>query len=310
MLIRFDDGLKKQEFYFPTQDGRFGKILELDDPTLLLDPVRIGQTDEGKAILDSFGSSPIIFDYKGTQNVWDPSQKGTWPPSIDTFLFLNSLDKYNFNDVSNICDVACGTGIIGQHLYSNLDLEKLTLSDINVNAVNTAINNLVRQSQIKGYDPASISSRRINNGIKLKMGDIDLYFFVDDTFNSLEGNVEYDLVTSSAPPYVPIPEGLDGELMGGNEPLLKIINESSRYLSERGKLIVSYDNLSSDDVYETAQNSGMEIRELAKMNSPFRFQPALENGDWLEYLEDSGLKREEKDGYDYWHTMIVSEISK
>lgn len=301
MIVEYNKGLKSQKFY------EKGKLLsdelspenfyflgEIDNPVLAFDRNKISNLEGGvfSIIRNGFGESlePIFSKYESTVNGWY-KLPGTWPATIDTVVFLDSINSNKkISESENILDLGCGTGMVGQYaVNSNKNIKNIDFSDINSRAVKT-------------------SKMNMNN---FKKRNIVANYNVGDAFQGI--NEKYDVILASALPSTPPYPGLKRELnplFEGTSFLEKILREAPNHLNEDGKLIMSSFSVGDHVVDDLMKKYGANITaDLGQKNVPFRVE-FLNDEKWVDYLvEKGGMKIKDMEGHKYWHICRVREIS-
>jgi hypothetical protein len=55
------------------------------------------------------------------------------------------------------------------------------------------------------------------------------------------------------------------------------------------------------------QRARVQAVELDRMNVPLKVLNVLNNPAWMRFLlEDKGLEAEARDGYEHWHTIMIT----
>ncbi|NQV14998.1 methyltransferase [bacterium] len=235
----------------------------------------------GELIADLFSKNTKIV-YKGLDFFWQDLH-ALWPPSVDSFYFLNNLMENinsllgNKKQISSILDVGTGTGFLGimlTHLFK--DVKKLCLTDWTTTSyLYSSINYFINSQQHFQNRDISFQFKTAANTYWDNFGEM----------NS-EDN-KYDLVVCN-PPYLPIPEKfseLRAENTTAGTELLEHIIEQSIGL---GKMtIIQFSHIAKEIAEKVAIKCGRELQLIGKPKViPFRIPRALENREYMEWLLD------------------------
>jgi tRNA1(Val) A37 N6-methylase TrmN6 len=259
-------------------------VASFQDPVLVTDLHKIALLEPSlrDTVNALYGSAIKRTEYEGVSVRFDSEKyAGVWGPSIDTLLFCRALGKTDLSGVRSAVEIGPGSGFISMYALKNSPaLEKISLVDINPNVVKCVADN--------------ISDPRVEVHIK-------------DGLEFLEGK-KFDLAKCN-PPYIIRPKSIDDNPYEGIGLLVQLIERSREYLNPGGKLITNISSLSGETPIAMLQSPDFSVRELDKMTVPLKVFNVLNNKEWLNYLLSHGLKKQNKEGYDYWHTITVYEIS-
>jgi len=204
-----------------------------------------------------------------------------WGPSIDTLLFAKALEKVYLKGSKTAAEIGTGSGYLSKYLlHHSPQLESLAVIDINSDAT------LCAKDCIN--DPRAI-------------------FHTGDGMKFLNGK-GFDLVMCN-PPYIPRPLAVEDNPYEGVGLLRDLILEARNYLNPSGKMVTNISSLSNHIIDKAIDESGVKVKLLEEMEVPLKVFNVLNNKKWRDYLiENKGLKKERKEGYDYWHTIQIVEI--
>ena len=253
-----------------------------ENPVLITDNYRTSllQPTIRDTIFSLYASRPRIVEYDGVSTFWDSSHTDVWCPSIDTILYVKALRKilnkdYNFK---NAIEIGCGSGFISKYLLDKSEtLESVLINDLNPFAIKCAKDN--------------INDKRAN-------------FLLGNGLDHIK-NKKFDLILCN-PPYIPRPKSIDDNPYEGIFLLHHLLQHGREYLNKDGVIVLNCSNLSWELL---SQEPIPEIRIIDKMTVPLKVNNVLNNKEWVEYLKGCGLKKEYKDGYDYWQELTVFTLN-
>jgi len=222
-----------------------------------------------------------ITEYDGISIRFDENKyEGLWGPSIDTLLFCRALGKTDISGVKEAIEIGSGSGFISKYLLKNAEnLEQMFMVDIDSYAKICADDNI---------------------------NDSRVEFHVGDGLKFVEGK-KFDRVLCN-PPYIRRPASIDDNPYEGIGLLINLIAKAPEMLKPRGKLITNISSLSGEAPYQMIEEKKLEARIVDEMTVPLKVMNVLNEEKWLNYLLKNGLKKEPKDGHDYWHTIKIYEI--
>lgn len=259
-------------------------VATLRDPVLVTDTYKIAQLDPATrdTVFALHGRSIRHTEYDGTRLRFDERRyKDVWGPSIDTLLFCRALENTDLSDVKKGIEVGCGSGFIAKYLLGNApDLESMTLVDFNPYALICANENIEDER-----------ARYVSQ-------DALEYF----------GDRKFDLIVCN-PPYIPRPESIDDNPYEGIGLLSYLINNADKHLNKGGRIVTNISSLCEESAYRTIGEAGVRARVIDSLEVPLKVYNVLNNREWIGFLEERGLKKGYKRGYEYWQKLNITEIS-
>ncbi|HEY4483281.1 MAG TPA: methyltransferase [Candidatus Paceibacterota bacterium] len=259
-------------------------VADIANPVLVTDSYKITSTLPGtvRDTVFTLYSSPLrVTKYDGLELGFIQNQyPGVWGPSIDTLLFCKALRMMKLDGVKSAVEIGAGSGFISKYvLHKYPNVEEVALVDINPAA------KICWEENLKS-DKARF---HIQNGQE---------FLADRTTDLLMCN----------PPYIPRPKSIDDNPYEGIGLLVHLIQNAKKFLNPGGTLLTNFSSLSRDIVEPEVAKRGLTIETIASMRVPLKVMNVLNNPEWMKYLEARGLKKENQDGYDYWHTIEIVKI--
>jgi SAM-dependent methyltransferase len=260
----------------------------IEDPVLVTDFYRLAQIKPSttrETALALFSSPIRITKYDGTEVSFEQRKyPGVWGPSIDTVLFCQAVrdNLDTLGRTEKAIEIGCGSGFISKYMLEHFpELKSMTLVDFNPLAISCAMGNIQDQRAI--YHPG------------------DAIRFLADKDH------KYDVIACN-PPYIPRPKSIDDNAYEGVGLLVYLIQESRRLLREGGSLVTNISNLCLDIVKPEVERVGAKMDVLKELEVPLKVFNVLNNREWMQYLEGRGLKKEERQGYDYWQRLQIVRI--
>lgn len=295
MLAKFSADLRTQEIFAVgrEQTAIMGRnevgpdilVHTFSDPVLVTDSYRIGR--QNPTLRDSlfalYASWPRTIEYDGISVTWDSNRYiGVWGPSIDTLLIAKGLKKIlaeNSNTLTAI-EIGCGSGYLSKYILRNCSkIKSMIVNDINPDAIKCARDNI---QDIRA---------------KYKAGD-GLKLLSQNTF---------DLIVCN-PPYVPRPNSVEINPYEGIGVLNKLIHDSHKYLNPGGTIVIGLSNLADRIVF--AKKPKLQFRTIEEMNVPLKINNVLNNREWIGYLQDRNLIKDNHNGYNFWHRIKVISATR
>lgn len=273
----------KRVYVYPETDSQF--VASIDQPVLVSDVYKICQFSPIiRDTVFALYASPIkVTEYNGLAFRFEQKKyPGVWGPSIDTLLFARAMNNVDLSGVKSAIEIGTGSGFLSQYLLmQNPHIEAMHIVDINQLAIDCA------QEHIDD----SRALFHVGNGTE----------YMSDK--------KFDLIVCN-PPYIPRPTSIDDNPYEGVWLMIDLIQNAKRYLNEGGKLIINISSLSEHLVDTATDASELTMTELDRMTVPLKVFNVINNQYWMEYLlNHKGLKKENKDGYDFWHTIKVVVFS-
>lgn len=285
MHIKFSTNLDQQEIYATGAEltGIMGKDKEgekllvhtFDHPLLVTDNYRIAKLNPTlrDTLFSILSSRPRIVEYDGVSVYWDDSHKGVWSPSIDTLIFAKALNKV-FSDNPNIktaIEIGTGSGFLSKFIFSkSKSLQSITINDINPFAIKSAQDNF--------------STTKAN-------------YVLGDGLKEIEGKT-YDLIICN-PPYIPRPKSVENNPYEGISILNYLVHQGQKHLNPGGVILVGTSNLADGLVFSKPPK--LKFEALEELEVPLKINNVLNNEEWLSYLQNRNLKKQNHNGYEFWH---------
>jgi tRNA1(Val) A37 N6-methylase TrmN6 len=306
MIIKFNKEISEQEIY--ANGDELARIMGLDkdekgnrvythpkekmlhvvtfkNPILVTDNYRIGNLEPSlrDTLFALYGSPIRITEYDNTSLEFEQKRyPGVWGPSIDTLLFCRALDKADFKTQKKAIEIGSGSGFVSKYILEHTpSLESLTLIDLNKYALECAQEN--------------IKDRRAK-------------FFTGDGIEFIQGK-KYDAIICN-PPYIPRPKSIDDNPYEGVGLLGYLISHAPQLLTNNGVLITNISSLCKGITKKMINESNVEVKTLDSMEVPLKVYNVLNNKEWMDYLLERGLQKNRHDGYDYWHTIAITELKR
>ena len=249
------------------------------NPVLITDNYKISKLAPAlrDTIFSLLVSRPRIIEYDNVSTFWDHSHIKVWCPSIDTILFAKALRRIlkRKKDFKTAIEIGTGSGFLSKYLLKkNRKIKSLIVNDINPYAIKSAMDNIKDERAL---------------------------FYTGGGLKKLK-NQKFELIICN-PPYVPRPRSIDDNPYEGIELLDYLVHNGQKYLNPGGILITNVSSLCWNLIFKKKPSMKMAIIE--KMRVPLKVNNILNNIKWLKYLEKLGLKRNYKDGYEYWHEINI-----
>ncbi len=260
-------------------------IYSFSNPVLLTDNFCIAQLSPTlrDSLFNLFQATIKTTTYKTTSIVFNNQiYLGVWGPSIDTLLLCKAIDSLKLSSVQSAAEIGSGSGFVAKHVLKQLPhLENMDLYDLNEHALTCWKDNI---------------------------DDKRAQFLIGDATQLMQGKT-YDLVICN-PPYIPRPKSIDDNPYEGVFLIAHLLEQAHTYLNEKGKLILNFSSLCRHLVDPLIEKYNLEMKQLDEMKVPLKVFNVLNNPQWLSYLEQNGLEKIEREGYEYWHTITIFEITK
>ena len=259
-------------------------------------------------IEQAFGRNINIIEYDHVPIYWISSLT-RWPPSIDSFIFCQTLinSGYHKTRIYSILDIGCGTGVLGTYLaVKNPNIRSVSFSDIDPSATKLATFNLK------------------NNIITQQGRNIEIKQYFGKGFYPLhnasnDGEKTFDLILCTSP-YIPMfkremPIASPAE---GTGLLEEVVTYFSLYSNE---LVIGISHLAVPDLEHAIETTylrrGVKL-DISPLNGDGTLVPL--RIPWLkeDHLQELVNKRKLIKGspypsyqeFKYWHRIIVYRIKE
>lgn len=262
-------------------------IIDLPHPVLVTDRYKIDTIPDyikRETVHTLYDSSFITVDYDGVQMEFEKFKyPGVRSPSIDTLFFCKTLRDQDFKNYHSMIEVGSGPWFIAKYVgEKNLNLEKIVLNDINKNA----------ESYFKDH-----------------YTDPRFSFYLGDAKNYMHQQ-KFDIIACN-PPYIPRPKSIDDNPYEGLSLPIYLIQNIENILNDWWKLFLNLSSLSFPIMDEFLNSPTLKVKKIDSMEVPLKVFNVLNNKEWLEYLiQEKWLKKEMRDGHEYWQTLNMYEIQK
>jgi len=269
-------------------------VAEIMEPVLLTDIHAISQLEPTKrdTVFALYGSYPRTVEYDGVSAAWDPKVHiDVWGPSVDTLAFANAMrttEGVLTEDVISAIDIGTASGFLGKYvLHKCKNLQELHLIDLNPYAIKCAEENVkpLRGSQVvKCYE---VDGRKLSGK-------------------------KFDRIICS-PPYVPRPKSIEDNPYEGVGLLYDMIVYGGRYVNRNGMVILTTSSLCEkikNEAIEEARTKGLKsVDVIGRKRVPLKVNPILNNKEWVSYLLNAGLEKQNENGYEFWHEINILKLS-
>ncbi|HZX44580.1 MAG TPA: methyltransferase [Candidatus Nanoarchaeia archaeon] len=194
---------------------------------------------------------------------------------------MRALDPSELTAVQTACEIGPGSGYVSLYVRNNAPhLEQIDLVDLSDSAIACA--------------REVIKDRRAT-------------YAVGDGREFLVGK-KYGLVYCN-PPYILRPKSIDDNPYEGICLLVYLVTHADEFLNKGGRLVTNVSSLAEPVTTPLFADTG--IRTIDQMHVPLKVFNVLNNPEWMDYLlSEKGLRKESRDGYDYWHTISIAEVRK
>ncbi|HBM45954.1 MAG: hypothetical protein UT05_C0001G0069 [Parcubacteria group bacterium GW2011_GWF2_38_76] len=284
-VMGLDRGDKNERIYSYSEDKEKHVAL-IKNPVLVTDAYKICEFDPTirDTILKLYESPKRITEYNGVSiNFEQLKYRGAWGPSIDTLFFCRGLNKLprQLSRLKTVIEIGAGSGFISKYLLEKFtNIEKITLVDLNPNSIQCCKDN--------------IKDKRAK-------------FVCGDAIKFLR-NKKFDLIICN-PPYIPRPGSIDDNPYEGVGLLKYLINNLKNNLNNSGRFISNISSLSEKEVDKTINESGIISKKIDSMTVPLKVCNVLNNKKWLKYLVGRGMKKEPKNGYEYYQDISIVDLT-
>ena len=262
-------------------------VAVLKNPVLMTDLHKISQIEDyikkvAVEILYSKAERGVEFD--GFSMKWNNSNQypRMWFPSIDTLFFCSWIRDLDFSDVKRIAEIGSGPGFIGQYVATKSpSLQELWLNDINPSAE-------------KYFGDINEDSRA--------------NFVLQDGKEFLQQQETFDVVVCN-PPYLPRPKSIDDNAYEGLSLVEYLISNCKSFLTSHGRLFIVLPTFAESSLSHALSHPEIEVKLLGEKEVPLKVSTVLNNPEWMKYLLSKWLKKEMKQGHEYWQTIKLFQIT-
>ncbi|MFH1174405.1 MAG: methyltransferase [archaeon] len=271
----------KRVFTFPPEKKVY--VHTFRNPVLVTDTWRIAKLSAPlrETLFSLYTQKPRIISYDGVSTFWDHTHLNVWCPSIDTLLFAKALRNVfrKRKQFRTGAELGCGSGFLSKYVLAKSKVQSFLVNDLNPYAIKCAMDNIK---------------------------DSRASFYAGDGFPKIK-HAKFDLLICN-PPYVPRPSSIDDNPYEGVKLLNHLVHHGQDYLNENGVMVINISSLCWDVVMK--KKPVMKMTLLEKMTVPLKVNNILNNKRWLKYLEKHNLKKQHKQGYEYWQTINIVLLEK
>ncbi len=254
---------------------------------------QIHSSPHGKDVHYNFVYGHVMFKYEGLKFYWK-CEDPLWPPSIDSFYMLNTLEEEGVFEerYNSVLDMGSGTGFLGIMLASkNPNIKEVVLSDWLLLPYLYGVTNWhLNKSKYKHVN------------LKSELGIFTSK--LNTNFN------KHDLIVCN-PPYLPVLDKFE-ELklkttVAGTDLLVDII-ERCKIIGK--KTYLQFSHLAIPEAESAAKNANVELKPVGKERKvPFRFPNTWVDSGYLSYLEqERGLIYDDSHRFPYWQKVQMYSI--
>jgi precorrin-6B methylase 2 len=263
-------------------------VTSFDQPVLATDTHRIAALGEQDPVLRDtvfalYGTGERITEYDGTRLAFVQDEyPGVWGPSIDTIVLCRALEDLDRSQVETAVEIGAGSGFVTKRLLERTpSLERATMVDMNPTAIKAC------------RDAVTDERARFHTG---------------DGMEFLQRH-DSDLVICN-PPYIPRPRAIGDNAYEGIGLIVDLIERAGDYLTADGRLLINISSLCMHIARRVLHEADADFRQLDTLDVPLKVYNVLNNQLWLDYLLDEcNLVEERRQGYDYWQTLHILEVT-
>lgn len=271
---------------YPRDKSSF--VTSFDHPVLVTDNHRIAALGEDDPVLRDtvfalFESGERITEYDGTRLAFvQDKYPGVWGPSIDTLVLSRALEKLEGGPPRTAVEIGAGSGFVTKRLLETTpDLQQATMVDMNPTAI------------LACRDAVTDERARFHTG---------------DGMAFLASH-ESDVVICN-PPYIPRPEAIGDNAYEGVGLIVDLIEKAVDYLAPGGRLLLNVSSLCMHIARRALDDADVDFQQVDTLDVPLKVYNVLNNRLWLDYLlAECNLVEERRDGYDYWQTLHILEVT-
>ena len=247
----------------------------------------------GNAVNEMFENGLVEIKWNDMRFLWRQSRV-LWPPSVDSFFFIESLERAGIttSDVRTVLDIGSGTGFLGIALARlKGDMKKVVLSDWLLTPA--LFGQLNWQLNAPEGSTTSVISQVTMHAETLPPSE-----------------ALFDLVVCN-PPYLPCLTGFDQTGLESTvfwTDLLEYVIQRGKSLGKR--VFVQYSHLARPEAMRAAKAAGLQLKVIhTRKNVPFRVRHALARPKYMESLvRERELRQAVGEGHRYLHDLFTCEV--
>ncbi|MDR0282700.1 MAG: methyltransferase [Candidatus Peribacteria bacterium] len=192
------------------------------------------------------------------------------------------MQDLDFSEVKRVAEIGSGPGFIGKYIATKSPaLQALWLNDINPSA--------------KQY-------------FKDTNEDSRTHFALQDGKEFLQQQEAFDVVVCN-PPYLPKPKSIDDNAYEGLSLAEYPISNCKSFLTSHGRLFIVLPTFAEFPLFHALSHPEIAVKILREKEVLLKVSTVLNNPEWMDYLLSKGLKKEIKQGHEYWQTIKVLQIT-
>ena len=309
LVVNIDSDLRESSFQRIRFEHQGAVLLDVPHPRLLWDcwcPKKtnrhercpIHSSPNAAEVENRFFNNLVEIRWRGFRFFWR-NGKESWPPSVDAFLMIDSLEKKRVfaGDAKTLLDIGSGTGFLGivaAHL-SNSIVEVALWDWLLTPALYGRINWFINEMSESLGRPRDYVNVRSFVGIFRESFDGDSAFAEP-----------FDLVVCN-PPYLPVPDEFKSfsfeSTTTGTQLLQHAITNSARLGRQT---YLQYSHMAENEVRQAKKRAGVDVKCFSKHYVPCRIHDVGKHPDYLNFLINKrDLHREQGR---LWHTLKTCSV--
>lgn len=289
------------------------EILTVDAPELLWDCNEqscderihraicpIHSQELGNKIAKAFAKTLVGIHYDGVEVLWYDTDE-FWPPSIDTFHFVDDLRRLGLHTkkVRKVLDVGAGTGFLGMWIaHHNPSVSRVCLTEWLLTPLLFLWYNARRQEYASSRTKV------------LPVLGLNTYWNPGSAF--WRSSPPMDLLVCN-PPYLPVPDESRNvyltQAVAGTDLLEHVVRNGLKYSKEA---YLAFSMLAMPEASQAAAEAGVSLVPAGEPHHvPFRIREALASDLYIAFLKGRGLEEvTSRHGHRYQHTVRLYKIEE
>jgi 23S rRNA G2445 N2-methylase RlmL len=138
--------------------------------------------------------------------------------------------------------------------------------------------------------------------------DSRTHFALQDGKEFLQQQEAFDVVVCN-PPYLPKPKSIDDNAYEGLSLAEYPISNCKSFLTSHGRLFIVLPTFAEFPLFHALSHPEIAVKILREKEVLLKVSTVLNNPEWMDYLLSKGLKKEIKQGHEYWQTIKVLQIT-